>query len=194
MLWRSPVHGGKYRANRFTSEVSPETKRWFLNVVIEEIRCSVKRGEKKGENACKLRGDGTVKKTWEVAKQNEEPATSLSGGSTPRVVRLRERLENSNYVLLRIPIEIHNLEHGQRLICLDSDRLPQELDLNEDAIGSLVQAGLVRLRQRSHDPRNGLITKHSNRPTPGCLPTGVSPPKLISPVTWESAESGSTGC
>jgi hypothetical protein len=66
---------------------------------------------------------------------------------------LRERLENSNYILLKIPIEIHNLGHGQRLICMDSDRLPQELGLNEQAIGSLVQAGLVQLRPQKPRPK-----------------------------------------
>ena len=63
-----------------------------------------------------------------------------------RGLSLRERLENSNFVLVEIPIEIHNLGHGQRLICMDSDRLPQDLGLDEEAIGSLAQAGLVRLR------------------------------------------------
>ena len=71
----------------------------------------------------------------------------------PRVVRLRERLENANYTLLTIPAEIHNLGQGQRLICMDSDRLPQELGLNEEAIGSLVQAGLVRLRPQKPRPK-----------------------------------------
>ena len=69
-----------------------------------------------------------------------------------RGLSLRERLENSNFVLVEIPIEIHNLGHGQRLICMDSERLPQELGLNEQAIGSLVQAGLVRLRPQKPRP------------------------------------------
>jgi len=66
---------------------------------------------------------------------------------------LRERLEDSNFVLVEIPIEIHNLGHGQRLICMDSDRLPQELGLNDEAIGSLVQGGLVRLRPQKPRPK-----------------------------------------
>jgi hypothetical protein len=72
---------------------------------------------------------------------------------TGRVERLRERLENSNFVLLKIPVEIHNLGHGQRLICMDSDRLPQELGLNEEAIGNLVQGGLVRLQPQKPRPK-----------------------------------------
>ena len=70
-----------------------------------------------------------------------------------RGLSLRERLENSNFVLVEIPIEIHNLGHGQRLICMDSERLPQELGLNEQAIGSLVQGGLVRLRPQKPRPK-----------------------------------------
>ena len=36
---------------------------------------------------------------------------------------------------------------------MDSDRLPQELGLNEEAIGSLVQAGLVRHRPQKPRPK-----------------------------------------
>jgi hypothetical protein len=66
---------------------------------------------------------------------------------------LPETHENSNFILVKMPIEIHNLGHGQRLICMDSDRLPQELGLNEEAIGSLVQRGLVRLRPQKPRPK-----------------------------------------
>jgi hypothetical protein len=71
-----------------------------------------------------------------------------------RVERLRERLENSNFILVKIPIEIQRLEHGHRFICMDSDRLPQELGLNEEAIGCLLQAGLVRLRPQKPRPKS----------------------------------------
>lgn len=75
-------------------EGQPESKRELLNVVIEEIRCSVKRREKTGEIVYTLRGDGTVMKNWEEAKQNEESGNPHDGGSTPRVVRLREQDSN----------------------------------------------------------------------------------------------------
>lgn len=65
---------------------------------------------------------------------------------TGRVEGLRERLENSNYILLKIPIETHNLGHGQRLRYMDCDRLPHELGLDEEAIQGLLQTGLVRVR------------------------------------------------
>jgi hypothetical protein len=85
--------------------------------------CKVKRGERTMEIVHKLWGDGTVKKEREEAKQNEGSSSPHHGGSTPRVVRLPERLENSNFILVKIPIEMHNLGHGQRLICMDRDRL-----------------------------------------------------------------------
>lgn len=50
------------------SDAPADTKRRLLNVIIEEIRCSVKRGEKTGEIVYKLRGNGTVRKEWEEAK------------------------------------------------------------------------------------------------------------------------------
>jgi hypothetical protein len=65
----------------------------------------------------------------------------------------RERLEDSNSVLLKISIEIQRLEHGQRLICMDSDRLPEELGLTGDGIESLSLAGLVRHRPQKPRPK-----------------------------------------
>lgn len=54
------------------SEIYPqahsETKRRLLNIMIEEIRCSVKKGERKGDIVCKHRGDGSVRKEWKEAK------------------------------------------------------------------------------------------------------------------------------
>ena len=76
------------------SDAQPGTKRRLLNVIIEEIRCSVKRREKTGEIVYKLRGDGTVKKEWEEAKQNEESGNPGRPGLTPRVAWLREQDSN----------------------------------------------------------------------------------------------------
>jgi len=97
---------------------------------------------------------------WISAFEEMDVAEDLGGrekqkppGSHIWGLWLRERLDNSNYVLLKIPIEIHNLGHGQRLICMDSERLPEELGLNEEAIGSLVQGGLVRLRPQKPRPK-----------------------------------------
>jgi hypothetical protein len=76
------------------SEAPLDVKRRLLNAVIEEIRCSVKRGEKTGEIVYKLRGNGTVREKWDGAKLNEESGNPQSGGSTPRVIRLREQDSN----------------------------------------------------------------------------------------------------
>ena len=70
----------------------------------------------------------------------------LRGISTPHVVSLRDRLHTSNFILLKIPIEIHNLGHGERLTSIDSERLPGDLDLTDQDIESLSQRGLVRRR------------------------------------------------
>jgi TolA-binding protein len=60
------------------SEAPLDAKRRLLNVVIEEIRCSVKRGEKTGEMFYKLRGDGTVMKKWEEAKKARSRVTPIT--------------------------------------------------------------------------------------------------------------------
>jgi hypothetical protein len=57
---------------------------------------------------------------------------------------LRETRENSNFVLVKIPIEINNVGHGQKRICMDSKRLPEELGLTAQGIESLSQVGLIR--------------------------------------------------
>lgn len=40
-----------------------------------------------------------------------------------------ERLENSHYILLRIPIEFQHLGHGEILNCMDGERLLEELGI-----------------------------------------------------------------
>jgi predicted RNase H-like nuclease (RuvC/YqgF family) len=52
-------------------ESSPETKRRLLNTIIEEIRCTVKQGEKTGEIEFRLRGDGSIKEKWEETKKKK---------------------------------------------------------------------------------------------------------------------------
>jgi hypothetical protein len=79
-----------------------------------------------------------------------------------RVEPLRDRLKTSNFVLLKIPIEIQNLERGQKLVCTDSDRLPEELALTEQDIERLTQAELVYITHRNHSPKNALTTQRFN--------------------------------
>ncbi len=57
-----------------------------------------------------------------------------------------DRLHTSNYILLKIPVEIHNLGHGERLTCMDSERLPDNLGLSDQDIESLSQRGPIRTK------------------------------------------------
>jgi hypothetical protein len=82
----------------------------------------------------------------EMGGNNEDlegPSKREPDGSHIGFSWLRERLENSNSVLLRIPIEIHDSGHGQKLIRMDSERLPEELAVTSQDIESLRQAGLI---------------------------------------------------
>ena len=56
---------------------------------------------------------------------------------------LRERLENSNLFLVRIPVEIHRLQRGLQAIRMDPARLPQMLGLSNQDIARLRQAEMV---------------------------------------------------
>lgn len=64
---------------------------------IEDTRSAVKQGDASGEILYKRRGDGTVKKNWEDAKNTEDPKPQPSGGSSLQGAWLRERLVNSNH-------------------------------------------------------------------------------------------------
>jgi hypothetical protein len=70
-----------------------------------------------------------------------------------RGLLLPESHENSNSILLKIPIEMHNLGHGERLTYMDGERLPHELGLDEEAIQGLLQAGLIRRRPQKPRPK-----------------------------------------
>jgi hypothetical protein len=96
-----------------------------------------------GEIAYNL-GKRKPSKAWEEAKQNEGSGDPHCGGSTPRVTWLRDSLENSNYILLKIPIEIHNLGHGEWLTSTNGERLPEELAVTDQDFRSLSPAGLIR--------------------------------------------------
>ena len=76
------------------SGATPESKRRLLNVIVEEIRCMVKKREKKGDIIFKLRGNGSVKREWEEAKKQEDPKPPSSGGSSLQVAWLREQDSN----------------------------------------------------------------------------------------------------
>lgn len=75
-----------------------------------------------------------------------------------RVGRLRERVENSNYILVRIPIEIHLFPRGLKGIRMDSSRLPDILGLSETAIEHLREAGLVSVSHPQRHERKNVST------------------------------------
>jgi hypothetical protein len=64
---------------------------------------------------------------------------------TRAFVGLRETHENSNYILLRIPIEISNSARGEKAIAVAEAPLPSILPLTPDAITRLQDVRLIRL-------------------------------------------------
>jgi hypothetical protein len=54
------------------SEAPSDIKQRLLNVVIEELRCFVNRGEKTGEIVYRMKRNRTVKEKWDTAKQHEK--------------------------------------------------------------------------------------------------------------------------
>ncbi len=58
---------------------------------------------------------------------------------------LRETHENSNYILLRIPVEIHLFERGLQGICICPRRLRELLGPCDQGVESLCKAGRASL-------------------------------------------------
>ena len=74
------------------------------------------------------------------AKENPEARQSALRGHS-----LRETHENSNFILLRIPVEISNSAHGEKAIAVAEALLSSILPLSPDAITRLQDVRLVRL-------------------------------------------------
>ena len=64
---------------------------------------------------------------------------------TPRVIWLPETNENSNFIMLRIPIEISNSAHGEKAIAVAESPLRCSLPLSTAAITRLQDVRLIRL-------------------------------------------------
>ena len=79
--------------------------------------------------------------------------TSPVGMFEPSCSLARRRLENSNFVLLKIPVETHLFQRGEQEIFKDPSGLPNLLGLSEGDIECLQQAALVqRTADRSIPP------------------------------------------
>jgi hypothetical protein len=79
-------------------------------------------------------------------RPKKKGSTSLcSTGLSPHVVWLRETHENSNYILLRIPIEISNSAHGEKAFSIAEAPLSSILPLSPAAITQLQDVRLIRL-------------------------------------------------
>lgn len=97
-------------------------------------------------------GDGRGTKEWE-ARLREEPTPPSSGGSDLQDARLRESLEDSNYVLLRIPIEIHLFHRSLQGLFMDRGQLLNLLGMSDRKIDRLRHAGLAHLPPPTPQPQ-----------------------------------------
>ena len=89
----------------------------------------------------------------EEADKKRTQTSPSSTGLSPHVVWLRERLKNSNFILLKIPTEIITCDHGENLTCMDETRLGETLALTSADIDGLVEAGLVRRKPLRPRPK-----------------------------------------
>lgn len=135
-------------------ELYHEITRRFLNVVIEQIRCTVNRRVHIGEFVYTLRADGSVKAEWREATKKEGSTSPCSTGLSPHVVWLRGTHHNSNFLLPQIPLEIHNSARGQKAFSISERYLPSPLPLSKAAIGRLQECSLIRDAQLNTNRRS----------------------------------------
>jgi hypothetical protein len=84
-----------------------------------------------------------VRKEWEEAKRHEDPRPPSSGGSSLQVAWLRGTHDDSNYILLRIPLEIRYGRRGEKALSIATRYLPSALPISQGAITRLQEAGLI---------------------------------------------------
>ena len=89
----------------------------------------------------------------QASKNDEESSGPENPGLTPRVAWLSETHENSNFILLRIPIEISNIAHGEKAIAVEEGQLHCSLPLSPAAITRLQDARLTRFAQAARVTR-----------------------------------------
>ena len=94
-----------------------------------------------GTDRIQRNGNERRKGTSKVQSSNDNKKPLV----LPRGFSLRETHENSNYLLLRIPIEITNSAHGEKAIAVAEAPLSSFLPLSPDAITRLQDARLIRL-------------------------------------------------
>ncbi len=108
----------------------------------------------------------------------------------PRAFPLPDTHENSNYILLKIPIEISNNAHGEKAISAAEVPLSSILQLSPGAIARLQDARLIRLPRSVRGRNRQSTTWNFSRHTGGSSLMTASSARLILPVTWVSAGSG----
>ena len=81
-------------------------------------------------------------------KKKEGSTSPCSIGLSPHEIWLRERLENSNFILVKVPFEMHLPRHGTQAMNMDPDQLPQVLAVTGQDIERLRQAELQQTYAR----------------------------------------------
>jgi hypothetical protein len=91
------------------------------------------------ERGIQIRNKGTPNQKREARERKPGAA-----GSHTWFPSLRETHENSNFLLLRIPLEIHNCVRGQKAFSISDRYLPSAMPPSQTAIARLLECGFVR--------------------------------------------------
>jgi hypothetical protein len=102
----------------------------------------------------------------EPAPKTRRPETTINWWSGSSRCLLRETHDKSNFLLLRIPIEIANSRKGKKSFSISRRYLPSSVAISEDAIARLRQHGLIRELEPTPEKRSAIdyeALKHTYR-------------------------------
>ena len=104
-----------------------QQKRRLNHALFSGIVSFIKRGEDKGEIEIKIRGDGSLKRTWEDLKKENQVRQVRTPGSlgSARATDVRTSL------VLKIPLIFMNVHRGEKRLWIEFDRFRTRFHLSE---------------------------------------------------------------
>ena len=108
-------------------------KRRVNRLHLADIKSHLKRRKDDGVIEVFIRCDGNIKRTWTEIVNQPDP------GSSFRPIWLRKRPENSNFLILKIPVIIEKLACGERRGTVDGTSVIKYFKMSDEEIYRLTK-------------------------------------------------------
>jgi hypothetical protein len=109
-----------------------QQKRRLNHALFSGIVSFIKRGEDKGEIEIKIRGDGSLKRTWEDLKKENQVRQVRTPGSLTSATLPNVR---TPYLRLRLPVHICRMQRGEPKPAVNPAELNEYLALPPECPG-----------------------------------------------------------